>query len=150
MRVVGVLLVLVAAAGCVREGRDSPPPQYRLEVASTPGGTISSEPPGISCGTVCSARFVRGAVVTLVARPYPGVELAAWGGPCRGRSICTVAVRGETRVQARFVMAGSGEPVPADLRPVQDLDGDGVVDELDRCPVEAPAEGHGPDGDGCP
>lgn len=150
MRVVGFLLVLVAAVGCVREGSDQPPPQYQLEVESTPGGMISSEPPGISCGKVCSARFVRGAVVTLVAKPFPGVELEAWAGPCRGRSICTLAMRGETRVQARFVMAGTGEPVPADLRPMQDLDGDGVADELDLCPVEAPGAGQDPDLDGCP
>lgn len=150
MRGLARALVLVAAAGCVREGNEAPPPRYRLEVAPSPGGVISSEPPGISCGTVCTAEFVGGAVVTLVARPYPGVELAEWGGACRGRSICTLAVRGPTSVVARFAMADSGAPVPADFAPPRDLDGDGVVDERDECPVEAPAPGTDPDGDGCP
>jgi hypothetical protein len=57
-------------------------------------------------------------------------------------------VRQATHIEARFEMIG-GAPVPADFRPPADLDDDGVLDDDDRCPVEAAPDG-GPAGDGCP
>jgi hypothetical protein len=138
------MLAIVVVAGCVREGRETPPQQFVLEVAAAPGGLIVSEPAGISCGVVCRASFVRGAVVTLMARPHPGVKLVEWGSPCSGKALCTLAVREGVRVEARFALT-DGAPVPGDFRPPMDLDGDGVHDDVDLCPVEA-ASG----GDGCP
>lgn len=144
-----LLTVAIAlAGGCVRESPDPPPPPtFELAVAGVPGGRVTSEPPGISCGVVCTAKFTRGTVVTLRAMPMDGAEMAGWGGACRGRALCTLAVRGDQQVSVRFVEAGTDVDVPASAVPPSDLDHDGVPDDRDQCPVEPAADATG---DGCP
>ena len=49
------------------------------------GGTVTSEPPGLRCGSaggVCEARFAVGSTVALVVEPDPGHEFASWSGSC--------------------------------------------------------------------
>ena len=65
-------------------------------------GTVSG-PAGINCGSVCSATFGAGAVVTLTATPAAGSVFAGWsGGGCSGTGSCVVTVTAATTVTATF------------------------------------------------
>ncbi|MCP4702198.1 MAG: hypothetical protein GY862_35865 [Gammaproteobacteria bacterium] len=48
------------------------------------GGTIVSEPAGISCGTACSRAFAANTVVMLTATPASGSIFNGWSGDCSG------------------------------------------------------------------
>ena len=138
MRLSALLLALSIA--CVRPGAEPvPPPRHALTVTAGPGGRVSSEPGGISCGQVCAASYSQGRVVTLRAEVDPGVDFAGWGGACSGRGLCTVHIHEAMTVAARFVVAGTDTPVPESMRRPSDLDRDGIPDEEDGCPVEAGA-----------
>ena len=70
--------------------------------ASRASGTVVSTPAGLSCPGTCTARFDKGQLVTLTARPGTGSQLEQWGGACSGRGVCTVAVDAPTTVTAAF------------------------------------------------
>ncbi|MBC7549815.1 MAG: hypothetical protein H7269_02740, partial [Cellulomonas sp.] len=56
---------------------------WRLEVAASPTGTITSTPAGIDCGATCSGLFV--GPVTLAFAPVPGPTFVSWSVPgCSG------------------------------------------------------------------
>jgi len=59
----------------------------------TGSGTVTSQPPGIDCGTTCLAAFPTGTVVTLTAVPAAGSTLTGWAGPrCGGAGPCTITL----------------------------------------------------------
>jgi hypothetical protein len=69
---------------------------YRLDVASSPGGSVSLDPPG--------GAYARGAVVTLTATPQPGFAFAGWGGDLSGSlSPTTLVLDADKSVTAVFV-----------------------------------------------
>jgi hypothetical protein len=81
-------------------------PKVTLTVGSTlPGaGTIDSSPNALSCGTVCSAQFDPGTVVTLSATQASGYFQSDWyGGGCSGRGSCVVTLNSDTAVVAGFI-----------------------------------------------
>ncbi|MBC7549920.1 MAG: hypothetical protein H7269_03285 [Cellulomonas sp.] len=56
---------------------------WRLAVAATPTGTITSMPAGIDCGATCSGIFVSGVMLTFA--PVPGQRVVSWSVPgCSG------------------------------------------------------------------
>src|SRR4029450_14033131 len=59
-------------------------PTYTLSVITKGPGTISSNSGGISCGSVCSAAYASGTVVTLPAKPGSTHGVCV----CLGRSRC--------------------------------------------------------------
>ena len=66
-------------------------------------GTITSQPQGISCGSVCSSRFAAGQNVTLTAAPAAGSLFVGWsGGGCSGQGTCMVTLSADTAVTAVF------------------------------------------------
>lgn len=79
---------------------------FRLTVANTGTGTITSSPAGISCGTTCTGLFPSG-TVGLQARPTNGsnMRFAGWsGGGCSGvGNACSVALTASTTVTTSFV-----------------------------------------------
>lgn len=81
------------------------PPQFGLSVvlAGTGSGSVSSVPPGISCGMDCGEPFNSGSMVTLTANPSIGSLFTGWsGGGCSGTGTCVVTVSALTSVTATF------------------------------------------------
>jgi hypothetical protein len=70
--------------------------------AGTGSGTVTSNPPGVDCGSTCSAAFDAGSTVTLTATPAPGSRFAGWSGDCSGTDPCTVTMDGNKNVTATF------------------------------------------------
>jgi Tol biopolymer transport system component len=65
------------------------------------GGTVTSQPSGINCGTLCTKDFVAGTTITLTATPKAGSRFVNWSGACTSKSTtCTVTMN-----QARSVIA---------------------------------------------
>jgi hypothetical protein len=82
------------------------PSPVTLTVASDlPGaGMIDSSPAGISCGTVCTARFAPGTPVHLSATDASGYFQVDWtGGGCSGRAACDLVLNSDTSVVADFL-----------------------------------------------
>jgi len=123
-----ILLVAstLSLAGCGSSGTSTttttppPTPTYQLSVSSPPAnaGTITINPPGVTCPTRCSASFAQNTKVTLTVKPQGSYSFAGWsGGGCTGNSpTCTVTVTAATSITANFnpgygisiVMAGTG------------------------------------------
>jgi hypothetical protein len=82
-----------------------------LTVVVTGGGSVSSEPGGISCGADCSADFPEHSAVALMASTDDGWNFAGWDGDCSGTASCELTMSGERVVTALFTRKG-------------DLDGD--------------------------
>ena len=55
-----------------------------LNVSGTGAGSIVSAPTGINCGSDCMETYASGTVLTLIATPDTGSEMASWGGACSG------------------------------------------------------------------
>ena len=71
------------------------------------GGTVTSTPAGISCGTACGAAFDDGAQVTLHATPASGSAFSGWsGGGCSGTGDCVLTMDADRSVTATFSPVG--------------------------------------------
>ena len=53
---------------------------FKLSVAKSNSGTVTSTPAGINCGNTCTATFGAGNAVTLTATPPPGLVFLGWRG----------------------------------------------------------------------
>jgi hypothetical protein len=104
-----------------------------LEVtkAGTGTGTVSSSPPGISCGGDCSEDYEVGTNVTLTAMADSGSVFVGWSGPCSGNGPCSVVMDTAKEVTATFLPLGSVTIVkdsilddPQDFEFVHNLGGD--------------------------
>jgi phospholipase C len=77
-----------------------------LTVSVSGSGTVTSNPPGINCGSVCSALFNSGTSVTLTATPAAGSTFAGWSGACSGTGTCTLTLTSNASVTASFNVSG--------------------------------------------
>lgn len=68
-------------------------------------GEVLSDPSGVRCGKVCSASFRVDQEVRFVAVPTKESRFAGWEGACTGTEPCSVIVRSDTRLKARFIKA---------------------------------------------
>jgi|GEM_PF-2482417 len=67
-------------------------------------GTVTSSPPGISCGATCTASFASGTQVTLSAPSGAGFSFTGWsGGGCSGTGNCVITITADTTVTANFI-----------------------------------------------
>ena len=56
------------------------PTIYNLSISAGSGGTVTSSPNGIDCGTTCTANFASGTTITLQPNPLSGYSFAGWSG----------------------------------------------------------------------
>jgi Tol biopolymer transport system component len=89
-------------------GSSTPPTTFTLSVskAGSGGGTVTSSPVGINCGSDCSESYASGTSVTLTAVPAAGSTFAAWSGACTGSGACVVSMTVARSVTATFNTAG--------------------------------------------
>jgi uncharacterized protein (TIGR03437 family) len=78
-----------------------------ITTSGTGSGTVSSSPPGTSCGSGCLT-YATGTVVTLTATPSAGSTFAGWSGACSGTASCTVSMNSNQAVTAAFNLTSSG------------------------------------------
>ncbi len=75
---------------------------HRLTVSNpSGGGTVTSNPAGISCGTTCSLVLRNGTPVSLAASANPGFAFAGFSGACTGPA-CSLTLGAEKSVTANF------------------------------------------------
>ncbi len=67
-------------------------------------GSVSSTPPGIDCGSTCSASFDDGISVDLTATADGSSTFAGWSGDCAGTGTCTVSMTQARSVTATFTL----------------------------------------------
>jgi hypothetical protein len=84
------------------------PSTYTLTVSNSGGGTVTSAPTGINCGTACSASFAPGTSVTLSAIASSGYAFTGWSGICSGTSTCTTTMSAARSVTAAFTLIPTG------------------------------------------
>jgi len=69
------------------------PTVHTLKVTLSGNGTVTSNPPGINCGTVCTASFEETVAVSLGAKPAVGSNFTGWTGACSGTGACVVVLK---------------------------------------------------------
>jgi hypothetical protein len=89
-----------------------------LSASGSGAGTVSSDIPGISCGTICMATYTINQSVILTAMPSADSVFTGWeGGGCTGLSVvCTIKMDTDKTITTAFtktftltvVSAGSG------------------------------------------
>ena len=78
-------------------------PMLTVTKAGSGGGTVTSSPAGIDCGSDCSEPYNQGTTVTLTASPNPSSSFAGWsGGGCTGTGSCVVTMDASKSVTATF------------------------------------------------
>ena len=76
---------------------------FALTVTRTNGGSVSSSPAGINCGSDCSENYVENTVVTLTRQTDTGGVFLGWGGACSGTGLtCNVTMDAAKTVTATF------------------------------------------------
>ena len=73
-----------------------------VSVVGSPGGSVTSSPSAIDCGSTCSANFAAGSQVTLTATAANGWGLSGWSGACSGIGGCSVTMNADTSISATF------------------------------------------------
>lgn len=75
---------------------------YALSVTASTGGAVTSNVPGITCGSDCSENFDAGTLITLTASASSGYTFSGWNGACSGTGSCTVTMSQARTVGATF------------------------------------------------
>jgi len=85
---------------------NAPPVNQTLTVTKNiaAGGSVTSNPAGINCGTACSStsyNYAQNTTVTLTASAASGYTFTGWSGACSGAS-CTVSMNAAKTATANF------------------------------------------------
>jgi hypothetical protein len=76
-------------------------PVLTVTKAGSGGGTVTSDPVGINCGSDCTEPYTAGTTVTLMADPNPTSSFAGWSGAC-SVDPCEVTMDASKSVTATF------------------------------------------------
>ena len=93
-------VTMSAARSCAATFNLAGPSSYALAVTTVGGGTVTSNPAGINCGSDCSENYPAGSVVSLAAAPASGWTFAGWSGT--GCASGTVTLNASTTCTATF------------------------------------------------
>ena len=82
--------------------------QYQTLMVGVSGkGTVTSSQAGINCGKTCSANYLPGTSVDLIATAGAGFVFTGWSGACTGTGSCSVTMATAQTVNATFRNASS-------------------------------------------
>jgi len=82
-------------------------PTADLTVTKTGSGIVSSNLPGIDCGSTCSASYGPGTRVTLAESPGTGATFSGWSGRCNGSlPVCMLTASTPSSAAATFTGGG--------------------------------------------
>jgi len=73
-----------------------------VSLAGNGGGSVTSSPTGINCGSACSSSFITGTTVALTATPNATSNFTGWSGACSGTGACNVTLNAAASVTATF------------------------------------------------
>jgi hypothetical protein len=94
-----------SSAACAAS-RPAAATSVNVTVSNLAGGSVSSNPAGINCGSSCTTNVTIGSVITLTATPASSYwQFSGWGGDCAafGKSkICVLTVNATKNVSANF------------------------------------------------
>jgi len=97
------------------------PSSLSITKAGAGSGSVSSYPPGIICGSRCSADFDSQSTVTLTAQAATGSHFAGWSGyagsGCSGTGTCLVSMATAVSVTATFALNAVSTPSPTMATP---------------------------------
>lgn len=97
------LIIATAVAGILATMAGASVSRPALRVSTDGNGVIASRDGRIDCGTRCSARYRRGAVVSLAAIPDQFFAFDRWSRGCVGTAArCFVSIDGARTVKALF------------------------------------------------
>src|SRR5215469_11967053 len=94
-------VVMLSFMGC-RGVTHSGPSQLTVSDTGSGMGTVTSSPPGINCGSTCSASFSPGTTVVLTATPAAKTTFDGWSGACSGTEPCSVMLNSNAIVNTSF------------------------------------------------
>jgi List-Bact-rpt repeat protein len=77
-------------------------PSLTVNKTGSGDGTVMSSPASINCGSICTANFAQGTVVTLTASPNGNSNFTGWSAPCAGTGSCVITLTANTTVGAQF------------------------------------------------
>lgn len=80
-------------------------------------GIVTSTPPGIDCGTTCSAIYPVDTLVTLSPVADLGSTFAGWEGACLGTGVCEVTLNVSKSVTATFTVVSYDINLPLIFMP---------------------------------
>lgn len=94
----------------VRGGQTGQSFALSVSAAGSGSGAIADSSGSIVCGSICSASYPSGTVVTLAAAPASGSTFSGWGGACSGTGICLVTMSAAQSVTATFALNAASLP----------------------------------------
>jgi len=103
---IGIFLVAVAVTACGSSNGgsgDRNPSQATLRLTTSGSGLVRGA--GADCRGNCSAQYVSGSQVHLVAVPDPGAVFVGWAGACSGTGGCDLTLDADRDVSATFAAA---------------------------------------------
>ena len=106
----GMCVLPITASRSVTATFTDSPTARDLAVTTTGdgNGTVTSNPAGIDCGSICAMSVADGTVVTLTATADAGSVFTGWSGAgCSGTGVCTVTLDEAKSVSAEFELATS-------------------------------------------
>ena len=87
------LIIAALALGALTSAAGASVAKPKLRVSIDGNGVVASRDGRIDCGARCSARYRRGAVVSLGATPESSFAFGHWSGGCVGTSSQVFRVR---------------------------------------------------------
>ena len=100
---IGMFLVAAAVAACGSSNGgsgDRSPSQATLRLTTSGNGVVRGA--GADCRGNCSAQYVSGSQVHLVAMPDTGAVFVGWAGACSGSGGCDITLDADRDVSATF------------------------------------------------